>query len=262
MATNQGGTGGYKATPMPQGGGTTTNSPLGVPSGYKAPTITPQGLQTSILEFAPGQVPQGAVGSLGAPMRTTTYGTIPLSAGTVKPGDQYASGDQWSVPLSDPESIPGLQQQLIAAGLLNPKSVRLGTWDVTSANAYSTVLGFANAYGLNATQALQVLVSNPKAQNGPQAPTIAFTNPQDVETGFQNVSQNLTGQEMPTDQFVQHYHDLEAAQAHAPGSNYTQAPSVQGAATQYVLNNDPSQVQAYGTASRVQELYSMLGIRG
>lgn len=256
----------------------TTNSPTGIPapppipaqtdtSGpsalggfgpqYKPPTMTQPGLQTSILEFAPNQIPQGAVGSTGAPMRTTLYGTIPrLHA------NQYMPGDQWSVPLSDPESIPQLQQQLILAGLLNPKSVRLGTWDVTSANAYSTVLGFANAYGLNATQALQVLVSNPKAQTGPQQPTIAFTNPQDVETGFQQVSQNLTGQEMPTDQFVQHYHGLEAAQAHKSGENYTQAPSVQGAATQYVLNNDPSQVQAYGTASRMQELYSMLGIRG
>jgi hypothetical protein len=176
--------------------------------------------------------------------------------------DQYTQGDQWKVPLSDPESVPQLQQDLIQAGLLSAKSVRLGTWDIASANAYSTVLGFANAYGLNAHQALQVLVSNPKAGATKTGPTIAFTAPQDVQTGFQNVSQNLTGQEMPTDQFQGYYHGLEAAQAHGTGSNYTQAPSVTGAATQYLISKDPSEVQAYGTASRMQELYSMLGIRG
>lgn len=241
----------------PPGAGGSQNQPLGVPTGYKAPISQLAGSTRFDPNSPISPATFGAAGATTSPL--TDYGTTPNST-------QYISGDQWKVPLSDPESVPLLQQQLVQAGLLNPKEVRYGTWDIASANAYSHVLGFANAYGLNANQALQVLISNPSAQSagsgGSTGPTIAFTNPQDVQTGFQNVSQNLTGQEQPTGDFVNAYHGLEAAQAHGTGRNYTQAPSVQGAATQYLINKDPSEVQAYGAASRMQELYSMLGVNG
>lgn len=222
--------------PMPTGT-TTTKSPIGVPVGYKAP-VRPTFPPYEGLHPGPG-------------LPGTLYGTTPNP-------NQYNQGDQWTVPLSDPQSIPELQQELIQAGLLNPKSVRLGTWDVASANAYSTVLGFANAYGLNARQALDVLVSNPKANQGPAQPTIAFTNPQDVETGFQNTSQSLVGQEMPTEPFVSHYRGLEEAQAHQSGENYTQAPSVQGAAQQYLQEHNKDDMQNYGTASRMNAFFDLV----
>jgi hypothetical protein len=150
---------------------------------------------------------------------------------------------------------------LIAVGLLNPKTVRLGMWDVTSANAYAKVLGFANSQGLNAQQALQVYQSNPnlKQQQGPAYVEPTFTNPVDVQSNFQNVSQALTGTEMSADQgFAQAYHQQEAATGHTSGDSYTQAPNVQNAAQQYLIEHNPDDVRAYGVASRMNEFFNML----
>jgi hypothetical protein len=230
------------------GGGDTTQSPLGVPQGY----TPPYGTRTESTDFTHGSpILKMFPGIKGSPI--TAYGTTPNSS-------QYMSGDQWKVPLSDPESIPQLQLALVQAGLLSARTIRYGTWDVTSANAFAQVLGFANAYGLNAKQALDVLASNPKANAaGGAGPTISFTNPQDVATGFQNVSQNLTGQEQPVGDFQNYFHGQEAAAQHQTGQDYTQGPSVTGAATQYIQQHDPSQELAYGTASRMQEFLAMLG---
>lgn len=214
-------------------------------------TYTPQGLQpgldTSILTFAPGMAPPGAVGD---PSETqfTQFGTIANE-------EPYTNQDAWGIA---PSNVIPIQKALIAAGLLSDKRVRFGLWDEVSASAYLNVLGFANAYGLRAQDALRVLVDNPQQEAVRQAPTIAFTNPADVETGFQQISQNMTGTEMPAADFQSYYRGLEEAQAHESGSNYTQAPSVQGAATQYLIDKNPDDVRAYGVASRMNEFFSML----
>jgi hypothetical protein len=187
--------------------------------------------------------------------------------GTATNPNPYTEADKWG-PAADPQNVPAIQAELIAAGLLNPKDVRPGVWDAKSADAYGNVLEFANQQGMNAMDALTLLTSNPplgrqgtsgSGSKGPGPRTIAFTNPQDVQTGYQNVSQNLTGQEQDPAAFVNQYHQMEAAQAGTNGTNYTQAPSITGAATQYVQQNLPSQEMAYGVASRMNEFYSMLG---
>ncbi len=221
------------------------------PDSYKAPEV--RGLQTSILRFAPGMVPEGAVGK-PTDERLTTFGT-PFQ------DEMYTSDDAWSLPLSVPDKIPDIQRQLVIAGLLDPKKVRLGLWDQQSASAFTKVLGFANAYGMRAMDALGYYVNNPQpdTSTGRAQRTIAFTNPADVEAGFADVSQQMTGQEMPTAAFAGAYHGLEAAQNRDPGSDYTSAPSVQGAARDYLLENNPDDVRAYGVASRMNEFFNMLG---
>lgn len=219
--------------------GTTKTHYLGVPDGYKPPTI--------------GTVPPFEGMHPGPGVPGTPFGTV------VNP-DPYTETDKWG-PAADVGSIATIQAEMVAAGLLNKTDVRPGVWDAASADAYGKVLGFANQQGLNATDALTILTSNPplgRDKRGAVGPTISFTNPEDVQSGYQNVSQALTGQEQDPSQFQQHYHDLEAAQAHKTGQNYTQAPSLTGAATQYVQNNLAGQEASYGVASRMNDFFSML----
>lgn len=231
----------------PPSGTATDTKILGVPKGYKAPTYThsgyviPQGDATH-------QTPQDY-----GPITTNVYGS------SVGPG--YTEADKFG-PAADPTNIPTIQAEMIQAGLLNAKDVRPGVWDSASANAYGDVLSFANQNGLNAADALTLMTANPPLGSKTQGPgprTIAFTNPQDAATTYQNVSQQLTGQEQDPAQFIQQYHADEAAQAGTNGTNYTQAPSLTGAATQYVQNNMPGQEMAYGVASRMNDFFSMLG---
>ena len=253
------------SSPPPGAGGTSSTSVLGVPSGYNPPTQ----LQTSILDFGPGQTaPSGAVGQT-----QTLYGTTPNA-------QAYVPGDQYTLPFKDQTAIPQLQQQLVQAGLLNPKDVRIGQWDATSADAYSKVLAFANQYGLNANQALDVFLNNPKlgtagastlGGSGTNA-SLFFpeANPADVSSSFQNVSQSLTGQEqsgqLPAFQAAFTGAENAAAQGKdvaksQTGGQYEQKPSPTAFAQQYIQSHDPGQELAYGTASRMQDFLSMLGIK-
>jgi len=243
------GTLGITGPPTAGGGTTKSTSPLGVPSGYQPPTYPGPNIIP-----VPGQTPFDA-----GPTTTTVYGS------GVNP-TLYTETDKWG-PAANPTQVPTIQAELIAAGLLNAKDVRVGVWDAASADAYGKVLSFANTQGMTAVDALTLLTENPpigktsggSGSSGGTQPIISFTNPADVQTEFQNVSQNLTGQEQNPAAFVQQYHADEAAAGHQRGQNYTQAPSLTGAATQYVQNNMPGQEAAYGTASRMQQFFSMVG---
>lgn len=222
---------------------------LGVPKGYQPPSAS----------GGTGVIPPGS--EFPTPFDAGPVGQVnPITGGHVQ-SPQYTEADKYG-PAADLNSIPQIQAELVAAGLLSVKDVRKGIWDSKSADAYGEVLAFANQQGLNASDALTLLTANPSiggVKGAKAAPTISFTNPQDVQTGFQNVSQSLTGQEQNPSQFVGQYHGLEAAQAHGTGQDYTQAPSITGAATQYVQNNMPSQELAYGVATRMNDFLSMLG---
>lgn len=239
----------YGLTAPPGGtGSTTTVSPIGVPTGYKAP------IQHGVFPTTP----QGTNARWGT---RTQFGTTPQT-GQYMPGDEYG-------PAGDLGAIPTIQAEMIAAGLIDKRDVRVGVWDAASASAYQDVLAFANQNGLTANDALSILVSNPplgglkgaKAGGAGKAAVISYTNPADVQAGFRSTSQSMTGQEQDPAAFQDYYHGLEAAAGHQTGSSYTQAPSVGGAAEQYVLEHDPSQVLAYGTASRMQDFLSMVGAK-
>lgn len=229
--------------PPPSGGPTNQPKPFGIPpTGYKPPTVP----KPSSYRRPPGS------------------GPLPPTIGGTPNPNPYVPGDEWG-PSQDLQMVPTIQAELVAAGLLKASDVRPGVWDAASADAYTQVLAFANQQGITATDALTVLTSNPplgKNALGVAQPTVTYTNPQDVQTQYQNVSQQLTGQEQDPAAFVQQYHDLEAAQHHAAGSDYTQAPSLTGAATQYIQKNMPGQEMSYGVASRMQDFFSMLSGTG
>lgn len=235
------------------GGGSTSDTstptnPIGVPTGYKPPT------SHSVVIGVPGTV-----------QRTSTenvYGT-PLLTNPYMPGDEFA-------PAGDLNAIPIIQADMIAAGLLKPSDVRRGVWDAASADAYKDVLAFANQQGVSASEALTILVSNPPGGKaggagggggGGRAAVISYTNPADLEATYSSTAQSLTGQEQQNPAFVDYYHGLESGAQHQTGTNYTAPPSAGAAAQQYIEQNDPSQVLAYGTASRMQDFLSMIGVK-
>lgn len=238
----------------PPSGSTTKTKYLGIPKGYTPPS-RPGG---------PGEGPGGMAdpgNTFGSATNPGNYSIMGSTPGPSLNGSGYTEADKWG-PAADLGSIQTIQADLIAAGLLKLSDVRPGVWDAASADAYGQVLSYANQQGLTASDALTILTSNPplvKPKTGPGPRVIAFTNPQDVATQYQNVSQQLTGQEQDPAQFQQVYHGLEAAQAGTNGTNYTQAPSLTGAATQYIQQNMPGQELAYGAASREQEFLHMVG---
>lgn len=239
------------------GGSTQTNTPTGKPlaptgvSVYnpktKTWTVTPIGIQKNV---QPGPPPPGQTPFDAGTVSTTEFGTDVNSTA-------YTAQDVWKVPL---EQVPSIKAALVQAGLLSVKNYgNPSVMDSYSAAAYQKVLQFANVYGLTANDALSYYLANPTPQKPTAAgPTIAYTNPQDVETEYQNDSQNLTGQEQDPTQFVQQYHGLEAAQGHGTGQDYTQAPSLRGAAIQYLQKNLAPQELDYGVASRMLEFENMV----
>lgn len=250
---------GFTPTALP--GGTNQNSPTGKPLAppglaiYNPKTKTyelkPIGIQTGSGYVIPTGDSTHQTPEDYGPIKTTEFGTgVNTTA--------YTAADAWNVPQ---ELVPSIKAGLVQAGLLPAKDFGTGAWDFNSAAAYQKVLEFANTYGLTATDALQYFVHNPVVTPGATVANrvIQYTNPQDIATGFQNVSQSLTGQEQNPSEFEQQYHAAEAAQGGPSNQSYTGAPSITGAATQYVQQNMPQQEQAYGVASRMQDFFSMIG---
>lgn len=232
--------------PPPSAG--TGGKGIGLPKGYTPPST--QGAMYPIQTPAP----EGAVLPAG-----DKYNSV----GGAYNEMQYTATDAWS-PGTDLNGIKQLQAEMIAAGVATASSIRPGTWDQASANAYAKVLKFANQNAMNATDALSYLVSNPplsKTTASATQPIISFANPVDVAADFDKTSQDLTGQEQGglLPQFQQQYTAQEAASQHLRGQNYVQAPSATASAAQYLEQKDPSQVQAYGAASAMQTFFNMLG---
>lgn len=249
------GTGTITFPPIPQGGGGTTTA-IGVPQGYEAPTRIQPAAPTPFGQHLPG-----------GPL--TPYGTRPH-------GSTYNEGDQWKPQNLPPADVYSLQQQLVQAGILGSTNLRPGVWDTSSADAYKTVLGFANATGMSSSDALKTLVSNPQMQAKSQRAPFQMTAPADITAqvsgggpGTTNTARSLIGQDLPageTNDFLKWYQDQEtksrsqymAADLAGPGNSYTGAPNLQAAAQQYIKDHNLSQSVAYGTASRMLQFYSLL----
>ena len=266
--------GGFTPTPLPTSGSTGTGTAIGLKKGE----VVPEDLQTSILGFAgkaAGQpIPQGAVGT-----QTTIYGTDPNPT-------QYTAADLLS-PAADPENAIQLQEEMVQAGLLAATSLRPGVWDSASQAAYAKVLGFANQYALNAQQALDVLVTNAKTTKtassttqlgqgvGGQGYNYFFPEYSGaaINTGFQGAAQQEVGSEdsaaLPgfttafktAESQAAAGKDIAKVAGSGTGGQYEQKPSPTDFAQQYLIQNDPAQVQAYGVASRMQDFLSMVGAK-
>lgn len=186
----------------------------------------------------------------------------------VRQDELYMPGDEWA-PANDPDSIINIQQQMIQAGLLDPKDVRPGVWDTTCATAYRQVLALANATASTDKTALRWLASHPtlgSQEDQGDGRVYSITNPEDTKAAYANAALSLTGKGGgEADQFTSAYQQQErdaiAANENAikeGGGTTTSAPSLGTAAETYVKEKDPASVIAYGAASRMMEFYNML----
>lgn len=251
--------------PLPVGTGT-PSGPIGVGTDFVPPTQPGTGAPT----------PWGPHTPTGP---RTMYGTTPSnlddpSLHLVK--GVYQDGAQWTPQNAPPADVYSLQQQLVQAGILSQTNMRPGVWDVDSANAYKTVLAFANATGMNATDALKVLISNPQVQAQTQRAPFQLTAPADITAQVSgggphqsNTARELLGKDLPaseTNDFQKWYQDQEksaraqymAADLAGPGNSYTGAPNLQAGAEQYIKQHNLADTVAYGTASRMLTFFQML----
>lgn len=167
-----------------------SRAPIGVPPSF-TPYARPE--SNNIFEWQP---------------RTAT---VPVDAPI-----SYFTGDEWK-PASYPiEQIVALQQQLIDAGLLEPPYQR-GVWDSASRDAYKGLLAYANARGVNSSDALATVREaigrfGASASQRARPLTITLTNPADVaslasDIAVRTIGRRLTDQESAN--LAQAYNALE-----------------------------------------------------
>lgn len=117
--------------PGSPGGPSSGPSPIGVPEGYRAP----------VRRYDP---------------LIARYGTSGSGYTTTEAAPRYMSGDEWKPASLSPQQIAQLQREMIAVGLIGPRTtVRNGVWDEPTREAYKELLGFANSIGTNAETALR-----------------------------------------------------------------------------------------------------------
>jgi hypothetical protein len=181
--------------------------------------------------------------------------------GTTPNSTQYMPGAQLAPASLPPSDVVDLKQQLYNAGLLTAKTMNNpAVWDADAAAAYSKVLGFANIYGLNATDAINYFTNNPTASSATSS-VVSQANPIDINANYSKAAQDLTGVGGPApQQFIDQYHAQESAAQHSRGATYTAPPDLGNAAADYINKQDPVDVTAYGVASKMQTFFDMLGL--
>lgn len=244
-------------TPPPSSG-VGAEQPIGVP-----PTYDPSSHQQL-----------GRPGTTDIPY--ARIGNTPAALNTIK-GKQalYSDSDVYEMAGQPYAKVKAVQDQMVAAGLLDPHSFTPGVWDVDSAKAFTSVLAVANGYGAVWKDTLDALVSQaPDPAATRQGQISATTNPIDIRAAVStpngaNVAQQLIGENLPageTHNFSAWYQDQEAQARDrynkvdlTKGGTYTAAPGIDAAAQEYIKQHNLGQVIAYGTASRMLEFQQMLG---
>ena len=212
--------------PPPPTSGQSTRKPLGVPEGYTVPS-------------------RGVV-------RADVFGVGVPVPGTVEAPPRYYSGHEFAPATFGPERIVQLQRALASAGLIGPKTeFRLGVWDATSASAYRRLLEFANTYGYDQGQALEVYAQAPEVNAGGLAgdgsgmlPRARLSNPTDLAELVDVVAKAKIGRRVDdgfVQRFVAAYHRAEAEEAAgaASGGTYTAAPDPELLAGQMLEQEAP-----------------------
>lgn len=222
---------------------------LGVPKGYKAVRVTPEGRE----EF-------------------------------VEP--KYQPGAQYKPNGLAPEIRAQIQTQMDAAGLYQKGDViRIGKWDDTTVAAYTKLLNFANQAGRSVPEALQELGTLSKAERaelglGPvgkggvagksaKAPlTVTLSNPADLRALVDRTARKTLGRapsESEMQRFVTAYQSLEqqeqrqADAASEVGGTLTAAPDPSVFAEQQVEAMDPVAAEAARQVSIFKTISGALG---
>jgi hypothetical protein len=177
------------------------------------------------------------------------------------------------------------QNQMIAAGLLDPDDMTPGVWDAATQKAYKKVLEYANAAQITKDEAMAELAANPseatlerlaeEAAGPPVEPggLIRLSDPTDLKESFRDTYQSRVGRypdERALSAFVETYHNLErqggqreiAAQEQATTTGqdveYTLTPGMTDAAKQMIRERYGAEENAYQTIVRYQDWLNML----
>jgi len=173
---------------------------------------------------------------------TTPYRGTEIIPGTVQMrpdinpvivGPSYEDGTEYAITRLSVEEIARLQGRLAQAGLIGPETrFRIGVADTTTIGAYKRALETANRYGMNVTEAIDMLATTPSAMGnqvgeddtfsadgGPsrsrnvtiQDPT--FTDPATAQATARSVFENELGR-APTDaEYARYQAKLRAAES-------------------------------------------------
>lgn len=278
MATKQAST--PTTTPDPTGG-----VPLPQNAGAASKSVSqPIGVPFYVTDPATGQP---VLGSDGQPLRWGAQGTTTNSEDDLRyrggrPGTRqivttqptytlprYYDGAQWLPASLPPDQLAQLQRQMVAAGLLKSGQAQLGVWDAASMNAYTQLLAYANASGLDAGTALsqwgQAHALDPNAGKAPLQ--VKVTNPEDLRKVFRQSVIDTLGQGWDTakiDQMVSAYQATEtAAQQQAynqadSGGTVTAPPDPGTFAADQVRQEDPTGAQAHDALGYEKQFFAAL----
>lgn len=286
-------------TPTPTTTPNDPNAPSDAPPAYtgsQQAVQSPIGVPYYITDPNTGQPMQGPDGQplrWGASVPVPPNG--PGSRGIEGPGTapssgfdyqlpRYFSGDEWLPAQLPPDQLAALQRKMVAAGLLKPGTAQLGVWDQVSMTAYTRLLEFANASGLDAQTALdrwgQATQKNPNQGRAPLV--VQVTNPDDLRQTFRKAVIDTLGEgwdQSKIDQMVNAYQQVETqAQQQqyqmkgttidpntgypvdaGQGGTVTAPPSPQAYAEQQARSEAPAQAQEHDSLGFINQFRQMVG---
>lgn len=277
MATRQAQpTGQVASDPIPTDPGTTTSysQPIGVPF-YETnprtgqPYIGPDG--QPIRWRAPVEFTPTGPGSFGTAGPGTASSAVDPQSGQhvqfVAP--RYFDGAQWLPASLSPVDVAALQKRMIAAGLLKSGEAQLGVWDTASVTAYTRLLAYANASGVDSGAALeqwdQAHALDPNAGKAPltkQVLSLDELRPA-IRKGFiETLGIGLSQDEV--DHLATQYQALQSgAQQQAynmqdAGGTVTAPPDPTTFAAARAREQDPQGAQAHDALGYQQEFFDLL----
>lgn len=215
--------------------------------------------------------PQGSEGTQG-PGTASSYGHLPGS-GQQMELPRYFDGDQWVPASLPPDQLAMLQKKMVSAGLLKSGEAQLGIWDTASMGAYTKLLAYANASGMDSVTALdrwgQQHILDPNAGKAPLQ--VHLSDPGELAQVFRAAVISTRGEGWATDkinQMVAAYQGVErTAQTQAYGMQDTggtvvQPPSPTSFAQTQVRKEDPLGAQEHdviGQGGPLDAFRQMLG---
>lgn len=231
----------------------------------------PLGVPYYVIDPATGQPYKDASGQQvrwGAPVTSTTTeddlryrggrpGTHQIAGtSTQYVAPRYFDGAQWLPAQLPPDQLASLQRRMVTAGLLKSGEAQLGVWDTASVTAYTKLLEYANASGLDNAAALDrweaAHAADPNAGRAPLQ--VKVTNPDELAQVFRAAVINTRGEGWASDkiqQMVNAYQGIESgAQQQAynmqdTGGTVVAPPSAQSFAETQVRQQDPLGAQEH-----------------
>lgn len=180
--------------------------PIGVPDDYSVPG---------------GRAPTPGFGrGFGAPSDYQLPPRTPL----------YFDGDELAPASFSPEKVVALQKAMVTAGLIGPKTkFRLGVWDDTTRGAYTDLLAYANAAGVDDKEALKRYAASgiggpgEGAGEGRAPLTIRKSNPADLVAVADTVARATLGRKLRPEESARFAAAFQGTEVSEQTTAYNQA---------------------------------------